>query len=280
MSELDKVKPDVLNTLAKLQEKPPRSARDLAVLEAARAKATLNRQVASAPVKEASSFLRFLSKPMWLGTGSLAAAALSVFIVFGHQAEQPQQMKKDGPVLAQAPTVNVEVAKAEVPKVETPKVEAKKAITAAVSEPVRNRSKETRESKQSTQQDVVAKVETAQMVAEKAVPDAAVQPSQVAAASLPPAAAPMATAPMATAPMAAARAPEGLARKRDLSSGLGASESCLIEMKAVPVDKQTLNIEATRLLLERCAQSFPRNQWPSEIEWAKKLLDNRQEKSQ
>jgi hypothetical protein len=98
MSERD----DSLYTLAKLQEKPPRSTRDLAVLEAAKAKAAMNKQKAVTPIKKPESFWSFLSKPMWLGTGSLAAAALSVFIVFGHQVA-PEEKVASVPTAA-APT--------------------------------------------------------------------------------------------------------------------------------------------------------------------------------
>jgi hypothetical protein len=93
---------DVLNQLARLatsQAKPPRSARDLAVLEAAKAKAVMNKQIAIGSAKKAEPFWRFLNKPMWLGTGSLAAAALSVFIVFGHQVA-PDEKVASAPVSA------------------------------------------------------------------------------------------------------------------------------------------------------------------------------------
>jgi hypothetical protein len=81
----------------------------------------------------------------------------------------------------------------------------------------------------------------------------------------------------------------GVARKREVAPNLKASdvsasnligtESCVADIKAVPLDKQSLLVQATKQLLDRCAKSFGNAAWPQEIEWAKKLVDNQTEKS-
>jgi hypothetical protein len=82
--------------------------------------------------------------------------------------------------------------------------------------------------------------------------------------------------------MAVAAAPaaaEPVSRKRELASALVTTNACVLDIKAIPVERQTLATESTKQLLAQCAQAVPKAQWPADIEWAKKLLDEQQEKS-
>jgi hypothetical protein len=276
MSERD----EVLYKLAKLQEKPPRSARDLAVLEAAKAKAVINRQKVAAPVKTAESFWSFLSKPMWLGTGSLAAAALSVFIVFGHQVSpeekvvQPPVAAVPAPASAPAP----EVAKIHDEERPAPSITIKRDTVPPKKEAVIPASKKV----------IAAEVETTEIA--KALPEPAAVASAPLAAEVPASAAALRSQtsippsqPSGRIAVAAAPAPaiaaDGVARKRESGSALVAPNTCLLDIKAIPLERQTLAFESTKQLLLQCAQSIPKSQWPADIDWAKKLLDLQREKS-
>jgi hypothetical protein len=273
---------DVLNQLAKLQEKPPRSARDLSVLEAAKLKAAIVRQRVIAPVEKPSFFANFLSKPLWLGTGSLAAAALSVFVLFGHQVEPETKVasapETAAPIPAAAPPAPVLVVPA-------PQIATKDESVARVEKasPIVKADRAIAKSE--------AKVAAPKVVAsaEVAVPAPAPPPpvalaespnaSPAAAPAAAPAQAPVAlAAPMSPAPEAARV--QSSASGRAAISSLKAVDTCLAEIKAVPVEKQNLGTELTKQLLERCSRSVPKSQWPVEIEWAKKLLDQQQEKPQ
>jgi hypothetical protein len=308
MSERD----DSLYTLAKLQEKPPRSTRDLVVLEAAKAKAAINKQKAVTPIKKLESFWSFLSKPMWLGTGSLAAAALSVFIVFGHQVA-PEEKVASAPVAAAPTTVASALAPAPAAApspasdVASNREEARSAPAISVKRDVAPPKKEisAQPSKQTASAEVsnasVAKAAREPNVEVAAAPSAPVPPSPA------PAPAPVALAPppvsfeapavAATSPrvqssaapsgrMAVAAAPapaiaaDNVARKRESPSALVATNPCVLDIKVIPLERQTLAVESTKQLLMQCAQSVPKTQWPTDIEWARKLLDQQQEKSQ
>jgi hypothetical protein len=284
MSERD----DSLYKLAKLQEKPSRSVRDLAVLEAAKAKAVMNKQKAVTTVKKVESFWSFLSKPMWLGTGSLAAAALSVFIVFGHQVA-PEEKVASAPSAAPAPVSDVASNREEARS--EPAISAKRDAAPPKKEI----------SVQPSKQIVSAEVNNAEI--KKTVPEpAVVAPSApVTVASAPaeivpppvsieaPAAAPSPRVQSSGAPsgriaVAAAPAPavvaDSVARKRESPSALVATNPCVLDIKAIPLERQTLAVESTKQLLVQCAQSVPKTQWPTDIDWAKKLLDQQQEKPQ
>jgi hypothetical protein len=284
MSERD----DSLYKLAKLQEKPSRSVRDLAVLEAAKAKAVMNKQKAVTTVKKVESFWSFLSKPMWLGTGSLAAAALSVFIVFGHQVA-PEEKVASAPSAAPAPVSDVASNREEARS--EPAISAKRDAAPPKKEI----------SVQPSKQIVSAEVNNAEI--KKTVPEpAVVAPSApVTVASAPaeivpppvsieaPAAAPSPRVQSSGAPsgriaVAAAPAPavvaDSVARKRESPSALVATNPCVLDIKAIPLERQTLAVESTKQLLVQCTQSVPKTQWPTDIDWAKKLLDQQQEKPQ
>jgi hypothetical protein len=73
---------------------------------------------------------------------------------------------------------------------------------------------------------------------------------------------------------------DSVARKRESPSALVATNPCVLDIKAIPLERQTLAVESTKQLLMQCAQSVPKTQWPTDIEWARKLLDQQQEKSQ
>jgi hypothetical protein len=302
MSERD----DRLYELAKLQEKPPRSARDLAVLEAAKAKAVMNKQKTVAPSKKAEKFWSFLSKPMWLGTGSLAAAALSVFIVFGHQVA-PEEKVASAPVAA-APTSATPVpapvaAPSPASDVASNREEARSAPAISVKRDAAPPKKEI--SVQVSKQ--IAKAEVNNTDVAKAVREPNVEVAS-APSAVPPAPAPVALASppviveappaainarvqssaapsvrMAIAPAPApapAAAADSVARKRESSSALVATNQCVLDIKAIPVERQTFAVESTKQLLTQCARNVPKTQWPTDIEWARKLLDQQQEKSQ
>jgi hypothetical protein len=240
MSERD----DSLYKLANLQEKPPRSARDLAVLEAAKAKAVMNKQKAVIPVKKVESFWSYLSKPMWLGTGSLAAAALSVFIVFGHQVA-PEQKVASAPSAAPSPASDVSSNREEARS--APAISAKR--------------------------DAAPPKKEISVQVSKQIATAEVNKTDVAKAVREP------NVEVAAAPAPAAVA-DSVARKRESQSALVATNRCVLDIKAIPLERQTLAVESTKQLLVQCAQSVPETQWPNDIEWAKKLLDQQQEKPQ
>jgi hypothetical protein len=231
---------DAINQLAKLQDKPPRTARDLAVLEAAKSKAAITRQTLSQPAKKPEPFWSFLSKPIWLGTGSLAAALLSVFIVFGQQ-EPPQQKTAE---IASAPIAAApEVAPAVTPKPAlTPKKQTPVASPAPVAIAKRSESRAALEKREGSAD--VASVEQPKLAA----PSALAMPAPAAS------------------------------RKRDLASSLSESDSCVSEIKAVPFEQQNLAVETTRLLLERCDKSLANMPSSTDLEWAKKLIESQPEK--
>jgi hypothetical protein len=280
MSERD----DSLYTLAKLQERPPRSARDLAVLEAAKVKAALNKQKAVIAGKKAESFWSFLGKPMWLGTGSLAAAALSVFIVVGHQVA-PDEKVASAPVAA---------APASAPATAPPPV-SEVAIQRDVAVPKKEAATQTSKQKVTSESNNadLAKVGPAPSLEPVPAPVALASvptspPANVEApvasttsqAQLPVPASPSGRMAVAAAPAPAfAGAPSGIARKRESTASLAAPDTCLLDIKAIPLERQTLAAESTKQLLTQCAQSVPKTQWPTDIDWAKKLLDQQQEKS-
>jgi hypothetical protein len=303
MSERD----DSLYELAKLQEKPPRSTRDLTVLEAAKAKAAMNKQKLGTPVKKVESFWSYLSKPMWLGTGSLAAAALSVFIVFGHQVA-PEEKVESTPVaaapttVASAPAPTPVAAASPASDVTSNREEARSAPAISVKRDAAPPKKEisVQVSKQIATAEVnntnVAKTAREPNVEVAAAPSAPVPPSPapVALASppvsveAPPAsinarvqssAAPSGRMAVAAAPAPAVTA-DSVARKRESPSALVANNTCVLDIKAVPPERQTLSIETTRQLLLQCEKNVPKTQWPTDIEWARKLLDQQQEKPQ
>jgi hypothetical protein len=272
---------DILNQLAKWQEKPVRSARDLTVLEAAKTKAATVRQKVVAPVEKPSFFASLLSKPVWLGTGSLAAAALSVFVLFGHQVEPETKVASAPEAAAPTPVAAAPAAPApQATNVTEPVAIVEKVAPIAKADRAITKSE--------------AKVATPKVIASAEVPVIApALPPPVALAETPnasPAAAP-ASAPAsssAPAPVALAApmppAPEA-ARAQSSASGrvaissLKAVDTCVADIKAVPAEKQNLNTEMTKQLLERCSRSVPKAQWPADIDWAKKLLDQQQEKS-
>jgi hypothetical protein len=309
MSERD----DSLYTLAKLQEKPPRSMRDLTVLEAAKAKAAMNKQKLHTPVKKAESLWSYFSKPMWLGTGSLAAAALSVFIVFGHQVA-PEEKVASAPVaaapaiVASAPVTAPVAAPSPASDMTSNREEARSAPAISVKRDAAPPKKESsvQVSKQIATAEVnntdVAKAVREPNVEVTAAPSAPVPPSPapisvptpVALASppvsveAPPAAinarVQSSAAPSGRMAVAAAPAPavtaDNVARKRESPSALVATNPCVFDIKAIPLERQTLAVESTKQLLTQCAQSVPKTQWPTDIDWARKLLDQQQEKSQ
>jgi hypothetical protein len=235
---------DAINKLAKLQDKPPRTARDLAVLEAAKSKAAITRQTLSQPAKKPEPFWSFLSKPIWLGTGSLAAALLSVFIVFGQQ-EPPQQKTAEigSAPIAAAPEVAPAVAPAVTPK---PALTPKKQTPVASPAPV-----------------AIAKQSESRAALEKREGSADVASVEQ---------------PKLAAPSALAMPAPAAARKRDSASNLNASDACISEIKTIPFERQNLAVETTRLLLERCEKSLANMSLPTDLEWAKKLIESQPEK--
>jgi hypothetical protein len=289
---------DVLNQLAKLQEKPVRSARDLNVLEAAKTKAATVRQKVVAPVEKPSFFASLLSKPLWLGTGSLAAAALSVFVLFGHQVEPETKV-------ASAPEANspAPAAPAPVMGVPAPKIAAKDETVARVEKASptikADRAIAKSEAKVAAPK-VIASAEVAVIAPTLPPPVVLAETPKAPPATAPVAAPAPAPAPVAlAAPMppaseaarsqstasgrvaiAAAPSVDSMARKRESVSSLNLSavDPCVADIKAVPIEKQNLSIELTKQLLERCSRSVPKAQWPADIDWAKKLLDQQQEK--
>ncbi len=279
---------DVLNQLAKLQEKPPRSARDLSVLEAAKTKAATVRQRVVDPEEKPSFFASLLSKPLWLGTGSLAAAALSVFVLFGHQVE-PETKVASAPHAAAPTPAAVAPAPAPAP---APVLAVPTPQTAIVKEPVTvvekvapivkaDRAIVKSEAKVAAPK-VIAFAEVAVIAPAPPLPVALAE-SPLAASPVPMPAPAAAPAPLALA--AAPVPPVTEAARAQSSSGrvaissLKAVDTCVADIKTVPVEKQNLSTELTMQLLERCSRSVPKAQWPAEIEWAKKLLDQQQEKS-
>jgi hypothetical protein len=296
MSERD----DSVYTLAKLQEKPARSTRDLAVLEAAKAKAAMNKQKLGTPVKKAESFWSYLSKPMWLGTGSLAAAALSVFIVFGHQVA-PDEKVASAPDAAASTSVAPAAAPAPAPApvvAPPPTSDVSSNREAARSAPVISVRRDAAAPKKelSVQQNKQIATASEPAVAAPSAPLAVAPAPTIAPVAVAPslsieapAAAPSSRVQSSGAPsgrMAVATAPapavvaDSVARKRESTSALVATDTCVLDIKAIPVERQTLAVEATKQLLIQCAQSVPKTQWPTDIDWAKKLLDQQQEKPQ
>jgi hypothetical protein len=284
MSERD----DKLYEFAKLQEKPPRSARDFAVLEAAKAKAVMNKQKAVTSVKSAESFWSFLSKPVWLGTGSLAAAALSVFIVFGHQVA-PEEKVASAPVAgaptsaASAPAPAPVAAPSPASDVASNREESRSAPAISVKRDAAPPKKEisVQPNKQIASVEVnnagVAKAVREPTVAVAAAPSAPVLSSPAPEAA--PVAAPSGRMAVAAAPAPAVTA-DNVARKRESPSALVATNPCVLDIKAIPLERQSLAVESTKQLLMQCAQNVPKTQWPTDIEWARKLLDQQQEKPQ
>jgi hypothetical protein len=284
MSEPD----DVLNRLARLQDQPARSARDLAVLEAARSQAAMVRQKAIAPTHKRNSVWDFVSKPMWLGTGSLAAAFLSVFIVFGSHKE-PESKRDEiasAPVAVSAPSPAAEpVAKAETAAPTQEPVSVAKQVTD------RGGSAKREQAVKLSKPVVVADVaiaEQSKMTPERPVIEASsMAPATTVPAPLAVAAPAPATVspPLLSAPSgkvaAAAAAPafDGQARKREVTSNLNAPDTCLADIKAIPIDRQSLSVEATKQLIERCGKNLSSSSLPSDIAWAKKLFDVSLEKS-
>jgi hypothetical protein len=284
---------DMLNQLAKSQDKPPRSARDLAVLEAAKMKAATVRKKVLAPVEKQSFFASLLSKPLWLGTGSLAAAALSVFVLFGHQAEPETKIASAPEATAPSPVAAPPAPVLAAPSL--PSTTAKEPVV--VAEKIAPMAKADRAIAKSEAQVAAPKViASADVAVTVPSPNAALPaPASAAAPAATPVPAPVAlAATMPPAPEAAraqssasggvgissAPAADTMARRRESSaSSVNAVDTCVANIKAVPVEKQNLSTELTKQLLESCSRSVPKAQWPADIEWAKKLLDQQQEKS-
>jgi hypothetical protein len=292
---------DVLNQLAKLQEKPPRSARDLSVLEAAKIKASTVRQKVVTPVEKPSFFASLLSKPLWLGTGSLAAAALSVFVLFGHQVE-PETKVASAPEAA-SPAPVAPAPPAPVVGVPAPQIAAKDESVARVekaSPTIKADRAIAKSEAKVVAPKVIASAEVAVIAPTLPPPVVLAETPKASPATAPVAAPAPASAPVAlAAPMppaseaarsqstasgrvaiAAAPSVDSMARKRESVSSLNLSavDPCVADIKAVPIEKQNLSIELTKQLLERCSRSVPKAQWPADIDWAKKLLDQQQEK--
>ncbi len=279
---------DLLNQLAKLQDKPPRSARDLSVLNAAKAKAATVRQKVVAPIEKPSFFANFLSKPLWLGTGSLAAAALSVFVLFGYQVEPETKVASATEATAPIPAAAPPAPVLAVPSLQSTTAKEPVAVVEKIAPIAKaDRAMAKSEAKVAAPK-VIASVDVAATAA-TAPPPVTLSESPNASPAVAPSAAPAPAPEAARAPSGAsgrvgissAPAADTAARKRESSaSSVNAVDTCVVTIKAVPVEKQNLSTELTKQLLESCSRSVPKAQWPAEIEWAKKLLDQQQEKSQ
>jgi hypothetical protein len=287
---------DILNKLAKMQGKPARTARDMAVLQAARSKAAITRQTLTPVAKKPDSFWSFLTKPMWLGSGSLAATLLAVFIVFGREAPLQQKTVEiaSAPVVVEPSTATASELPVSPPAAAPnrelrPKAQAAATSAVPIAAPKRQ-SDSAAPAKQEASADV-AKVEPSRLPAAlpeplpatpAPAPQAASAPAALAMPALAsnpalagaPSSAPGASGRMAT----AAPSFEAALRKRDSVSNVSPSNACISEIKAVPVERQNLDAETTRQLLVRCAKSLANFPSPTEVDWAKKLIDSHPEK--
>jgi hypothetical protein len=202
----------------------------------------------------------------------LAAAALSVFVLFGHQAEPETKVASAPEATAPTPAAAPPATVLAVPSQQ--KTTVKEPV--AVVEKIAPMAKADRAIAKSEAQVAAPKVFASSDIAVTAPSQNAALPAPASAPAAAPVPAPVALA----APVPSAPAADTMARRRESSaSSVNAVDTCVANIKAVPVEKQNLSTELTKQLLESCSRSVPKAQWPADIEWAKKLLDQQQEKS-
>ncbi len=102
---------DQLKILALAQPVPPRTSRDMSVLEVARNQAALNRQKSSSPplskqTKTSQGWRAWFDKPVWAGAGSLVGIAFVGLLIMQQEwrdkAVEPKPQKAQAPAPADA----------------------------------------------------------------------------------------------------------------------------------------------------------------------------------
>jgi hypothetical protein len=283
---------DQLQRLARAQSNPPRSSKDLAVLEAARTHAAIERQRTAQPGK--GGFLsKWLGKPMWLGAGSAIASVVAIFLVVGHPIDSTEPGPSTGSTTEKAASVALPAAQpvsesapisapvsapvaAPVAVIPPPLVSSKKLPALAKVEvtPAREAPSDKKE---------VAPPEIAERAlsrsADVAAAPALSPPSAPASAPLqssvpsamPSPAAAAAPSPVATASRAASLAIKS-SREALTANATPDPNTCLTEMRAVPEALRDSQVLATRRAVDACVRKFPNHVWPDDLQWIKRIV--------
>jgi hypothetical protein len=263
--EIDQLQRDQLQRLARAQANPPRSSRDLAVLEAARTHAAIERQRTAQPRK--GGFLsKWLGKPMWLGAGSAIASVVALFLVVGH----PIDLTEPGPSTG---STTEKVASVAVPAAQP--VSESATVAAPVSTPVAVISPPPMSSKKLP---TLAKVEGTP-AREASSDKKEVAPPEIAERALSrssaPSAMPAPAAAAAPSPAAAVSRAAPLAMKSSrealIADAAPDPSTCLTEMRAVPEALRDSQVLATRRAVDACVRKFPNHAWPEDLQWIKRI---------
>jgi hypothetical protein len=267
--EIDQLQRDQLQRLARAQANPPRSSRDLAVLEAARTHAAIERQRTAQPRK--GGFLsKWLGKPIWLGAGSAIASVVALFLVVGHPIDLTEPGPSTGSTTEKVASVAVPAAQpvsesatvaapvstpvaAPVAVISPPPMSSKKLPTSAKVEgtPAREAPSDKKE---------VAPPEIAERALSRSSAPSAM-PAPAAAAAPSPAAAVSRAAPLAM----------KSSREALIADAAPDPSTCLTEMRAVPEALRDSQVLATRRAVDTCMRKYPDYVWPQDLQWIKQI---------
>jgi hypothetical protein len=295
-----KIPKDRLASLAQAQPNLPQSRRDRSVLEAARQQAAMQRKKHGEPVPASrSGFFGWLSKPMWVGSGSVLASLLVMFLVTGNPVVEDKTTPalpaaSPAPTAPTAPTAPV-VAMASNPAT------APAAESTSTSERREQEIPGKAVNKPKLQESVELKKAPAMKASEASPPNASAPVADSPAASAPPvsaapapalapvpspAPAPVAAAapaPSARVSAAMATAPQGLAKDASRKREEPRTESvpqevmpesvqaCIKALSAVPENQRTSQYPVVKRLVQHCVQQFPKTEWPDNLLWIKQL---------
>jgi hypothetical protein len=252
---------DRLQRLAKAQDSGPRSARDLAVLEAAKTQAAINRQRRQSP---------WFQRPLWIGAGSgtVLASAIVVFLLVGQPDDSDQSNQQTQSIelkMAKPDIVNGPVA-LNVPKPQP----TESAQVRAPSEKV-NRSVQSSVPKE---KQTMPNVEIQARAPEKPV-GALLESKEVEnapAGDVRARNADVAIAPSQTGVMSKNRAaPAAAAAPLPSPSNSITSESCLGDLRALSEGVRNNDVLATRRSVDACVRKFPSYPWPEDLQWIKQI---------
>jgi hypothetical protein len=285
---------DRLATLAQAQPDLPKTQKDELVIEAARQKAAMLRQKHGELVPATrSGFFGWLSKPMWVGSGSVLASLLVMFLVTGNPvvedkttpalpAASPAPTAPTAPVVAMAPTPAAAPAAASTATSERREQEIP---VKAVNKPKLQESVELKKAPAMKASEAsppnasapVADTPDASAAPVSAAPAPAPTPAPVAAAAPAPAPSARVSAAMATLPHGLAK---NASRKREEPRTESVPQevmpesvqACTKALSSVPENQRSAQYPKVKSLAQHCLQQYPKTEWPDNLSWIKQII--------